>query len=108
MARRLSPDQGLELLDVLLQNSVPPEKIDSVIQELLSAEDTKVTTKGDFYKTTNWSAKIAGLEQALKLKRFTQARDGNVGDQPITKITFNVIENVNVGKIADINEKAAG
>lgn len=106
--RRLTPDQGLELLDVLLQNSVPPEKVNAVILELLEAKDTKVTAKGEFYETTNWNAKIAGLEQALKLKRFTQTRDGTVGDQPITKITFNVIENVNVGKVEDLDAKTAG
>lgn len=96
LAKRLSSEQGLEILDILLQKSIPPEKIEAVLLELLNAEDTKMSKLGEAYRTPNWQAKIAGLDQALKLKRFTQKSDGEVGAQPIVKITFNVIENMKV------------
>lgn len=99
LAERLTPEQGMELLDILLQKSIPPERINEVLLELLNATDKKMARDGSFYETVNWQAKVAGLEQALKLKRFTKDKEGHVGDQPIMKITLNVVENLNVKKL---------
>lgn len=94
--KKITPAQGLEILDYLLQKSFPPERINAILQDLVNASDTKTTKSGEFYQTPNWLARVHGLTQALKLKRFTSSQDGEISSMPITKITFNVVNNVNV------------
>jgi hypothetical protein len=55
-----------------------------------------VTKDGIPIRSPNWSARTEGLKQVLNLKGFTSSKDGEAIDQPITKITFNVVNNVQV------------
>lgn len=93
-------------MDYLLQKSFPPEQINKLLERLINAEDVKMAKTGERYTTPNWPARTEGFRDLLRLKRFTTAKDGDPAGVPITKITFNVVNNVTVAKppVLDVEE----
>lgn len=85
----ISTSEGFELLEKLLRETFPQDRIKELINELCKAEDIKMSKAGK-YTTPNWRARREGLDRVIDLLNYTKTVDA-VGRSLPTKVVFNTI-----------------
>lgn len=82
-------DNNLKQLEILMNKTFPPDKINQLIMDLCTADDSVFTKDGDERKTPNWAARKAGLEKVMGVLKYAK-KESVTSDNAPSKIIIQV------------------
>lgn len=91
-----SPDELGMVIDRMLVKAVTPERIQSLLEDLLSASNTKELRSGETFQAPEWATRNDSFKTLLKIHPATRNKmkeDDVRREMPPSKIVFVTVNN---------------
>ena len=88
---KMTAQSAVQAFRALVEEKFPQSKIREMIEELAGASDKKATKNGEFYDTSNWTARYNALKEVMKLEGLLSGDKTLTPGMAPTKVQVNII-----------------